>query len=54
MSSPQPPSALDGRCSVVYNNTVYVYTPSALLSLPLEQGAKWNSTDAGDAVTDAV
>lgn len=54
MSSPQPPSALDGRCSVVYNNTVYVYTPSALLSLPLEQGAEWNSTDAGQAVTDAV
>ncbi|RAO65481.1 uncharacterized protein BHQ10_001493 [Talaromyces amestolkiae] len=54
MSSPQPPAALDGRCSVVYNNTVYVYTPSALLSLPLEQGAEWNSTDAGEAVTDAV
>lgn len=54
MSCPQPPSALDGRCSVVYNNTIYVYTPSALLSLPLEQGAQWNSTNAGQAVTDAV
>ncbi|EEA20583.1 hypothetical protein TMatcc_000573 [Talaromyces marneffei ATCC 18224] len=54
MSCPEPPSALDGRCSVVYNNTIYVYTPSALLSLPLEQGAEWTSTNAGQGVTDAV
>ncbi|EED24067.1 conserved hypothetical protein [Talaromyces stipitatus ATCC 10500] len=54
MPCPEPPSALDGRCSVVYNNTIYVYTPTALLSLPIKQGAKWNSTDSGEPVTDAV
>lgn len=54
MTSPQPPSALDGRCSVIYNNTLYVYTKSALLSLPLQQDAKWNTTGAGEPVSDAV
>ncbi|OKL59835.1 hypothetical protein UA08_04457 [Talaromyces atroroseus] len=54
MTSPQPPSALDGRCSAIYDNTLYVYTPSALLSLSLESGADWNTTDAGQSVTDAV
>jgi hypothetical protein len=54
MTSPQPPSALDGRCSAIYDNTLYVYTSSALLSLPLESGAEWNSLDAGQSVTGAV
>lgn len=54
MTSPQPPSALDGRCSAIYDNTLYVYTPSALLSLPLETGAEWNTFSAGQPVTDAV
>lgn len=54
MTCPEPPSSLDGRCSAVYNNTLYVYTSSALLSLPLEQDAQWNTTSNGQPVTDPV
>ncbi|KAH8693194.1 hypothetical protein BGW36DRAFT_302606 [Talaromyces proteolyticus] len=54
MSSPQPPSPLSGHCSVVYDNSLYVYTPSALMMLPLEQNANWTKLDMGQSVTGAA
>ncbi|KAL1985788.1 hypothetical protein VTN96DRAFT_7410 [Rasamsonia emersonii] len=53
MSLPTPPSALEGHCSVVYNNTLYVYTPKAFMSLPLELHGNWSSLPMGESVTGA-
>lgn len=41
MGTPQPKFPLDNHCSVVHNNTLYVYSPAGFQSLGLEQGAQW-------------
>ncbi|KAF5616606.1 hypothetical protein F52700_12900 [Fusarium sp. NRRL 52700] len=51
MSLPEPPSSLDNGCSVVHDNTLYVFTPTAFLSLPLEEGAEWKKLKMGEQVT---
>ncbi|KAI5287928.1 hypothetical protein KEM54_005607 [Ascosphaera aggregata] len=51
MSLPQPPVSLDGGCSVIDGDTLYVYTPSALLSLPLKRHGKWKELSMGEPVT---
>lgn len=54
MSLPTPPSTLEGTCSAVYNNTLYVYTPQALMSIPLQLHGNWSSFSPGESVTGAV
>ncbi|CRG85120.1 hypothetical protein PISL3812_02252 [Talaromyces islandicus] len=54
MTSPKPPSSLDGHCSVVHDNALYVYTPSTLMTLPLEKGGNWTTLDMGQSVTGAA
>ncbi|KAJ3528996.1 hypothetical protein NM208_g9954 [Fusarium decemcellulare] len=54
MSLPEPPSSLDGACSVINGNTLYVFTPEAFLALPLEEGAKWKKLKTGEKVTGGV
>lgn len=44
---------LDGHCSILHDNTLYVYTPSKLLSLSLKKGAKWKELGQGHSVTNA-
>ncbi|KZZ92790.1 Kelch-type beta propeller [Ascosphaera apis ARSEF 7405] len=51
MSLPKPPVSLDGGCSVIDNDTLYVYTPSALLELPLKRHGKWKTLPMGEPVT---
>ncbi|CAH0049577.1 unnamed protein product [Clonostachys solani] len=51
MGLPEPPSSLDGSCSVVWGGTLYSYTPSAFLSLKLSEGAEWQKLDLGESVT---
>ncbi|KAM0462739.1 hypothetical protein ACHAPV_003563 [Trichoderma viride] len=51
MSLPKPPSSLDGSCSVIYDNTLYSYSPQGFLSLSLESGAEWKKLPQGAAVT---
>ncbi|KAI5305657.1 NineTeen Complex (NTC) component [Ascosphaera pollenicola] len=51
MSLPKPPVSLDGGCSVIDNDTLYVYTPSALLRLPLKAHGKWKTLPMGESVT---
>ncbi|KAI9847542.1 MAG: hypothetical protein M1838_000841 [Thelocarpon superellum] len=53
MAAPAPPVALHGPCSIVFNNTLYVYTPDAFQSIPLEQGGRWRSLPLEAAVTGA-
>ncbi|KAL1966521.1 hypothetical protein VTN77DRAFT_4443 [Rasamsonia byssochlamydoides] len=54
MSLPTPPSPLQGHCSVVYNNTLYVYTPNAFMSLPLELHGNWSTLSMGESVSGAA
>lgn len=51
MSIPTPPIDLVNHCTAVWNNTLYVYSPQGFQSLPLDQGAKWQTLDAGTSVT---
>lgn len=52
---PKPPVSLDGGCSVIDDNqNLYVYTPQALLTLPLKKDGKWKTLSMGKSVTGGV
>lgn len=53
MPAPRPPVELKGHCSVINNNTLYVYSPEAFQALPLQEGGKWQQLPMGVAVTGA-
>lgn len=53
MPAPEPPKSLDNSCTVVYNGTLYSYSPEGFVSIRLEDGAKWNILDSGVKVTGA-
>ncbi|KAI9878984.1 MAG: hypothetical protein M1830_009913 [Pleopsidium flavum] len=53
MPPPAPPVALKDHCSVINDNTLYVYSPEAFQSLPLEEGGKWTQLAMGTSVTGA-
>lgn len=54
MSSPIPPKSISGGCSVISNNTLYVYSADAFQALPLRSGGNWTELQNGIAVTGAV
>jgi hypothetical protein len=54
MGTPIPPVALTDQCTITYNNTLYVYSPEALQSLPLEPNAQWNQEPMGVSLTGAT
>ncbi|KAB8339039.1 hypothetical protein FH972_021975 [Carpinus fangiana] len=54
MASPDPPVAIDGSCSVIHDNTLFVYSPKAFQSLPLSDGAKWSQLKNGTSVSGAT
>ncbi|KAG9249513.1 pre-mRNA splicing factor CLF1 [Emericellopsis atlantica] len=54
MGQPEPPSSLDNSCSVIHDNTLYVYTPEAFLSIRLEEGAEWEELSYGESVEGAT
>ncbi|KAJ4271902.1 hypothetical protein NW762_000611 [Fusarium torreyae] len=54
MSLPKPSSSLDNGCSVVHDNTLYVFTPTTFQSLSLEQDAEWKKLKMGEQVTGGV
>lgn len=54
MSSLNPPVPLKNECSIVLDNTLYVYTPTDFLSLPLKQNATWSQLPNGISVAGAV
>jgi len=47
MSAPIPPSDLEGHCSTIYDETLYVLSPDSFLSLPLKEKAKWSQRPMG-------
>jgi hypothetical protein len=46
--------ALKDHCSIIHNNVLYVYSPDALQSLPLEKNATWSQEPMGVSVTGAT
>ena len=54
MSIPEPKQALEGHCSAINNNTLYVYSPSGLQSLQLKENATWVEEKSGTSVTGAT
>lgn len=54
MPVPTPVVALDGACSVIFNNTLYTYSADAFQALPLLPGAEWKKLPQGEKVTGGV
>ncbi|OQN98853.1 hypothetical protein B0A48_15199 [Cryoendolithus antarcticus] len=51
MSVPRPKQALDGHCSAVHDDTLYVYSSTGFQSLRLKENATWSEETAGTLVT---
>ncbi|KAF1833583.1 hypothetical protein BDW02DRAFT_376560 [Decorospora gaudefroyi] len=41
MGIPQPKYPLSSHCSIIYDDTLYVYSPAGFQSLKLQEGAEW-------------
>lgn len=54
MASPEPPVALKDHCSIIHENTLYVYSPDAFQTLSLSENATWTQEENGVAVTGAL
>ena len=54
MGTPVPPVTLTDPCSIIYNNTLYAYSPDALQSLPLQPNAQWSQEPMGVSLTGAT
>lgn len=54
MVVPKPPVKLDGHCSVVYDNTLYTYSPNGFASIPLSENGTWSELDSGVPVSGAA
>jgi hypothetical protein len=53
MTVPEPKQTLEGHCSAINNNTLYVYSQSGLQSLQLKENATWVEEKSGTPVTGA-
>ncbi|KAK3996341.1 hypothetical protein QBC44DRAFT_146580 [Cladorrhinum sp. PSN332] len=54
MAFPQPETALNNVCSVMFGNTLFTYSADAFQSLELEAGAKWKTLPQGEKITGGV
>ncbi|KPM38978.1 hypothetical protein AK830_g7598 [Neonectria ditissima] len=54
MSTPEPPTSLDGSCTTIYENTLYSYSPAGFLSIELKEDAEWKELKSGESVTGAT
>ncbi|KAI9891472.1 MAG: hypothetical protein M1814_002791 [Vezdaea aestivalis] len=54
MAVPLPESVLTGPCSIIHNNTLYVYTPESFQSIRLVEGEKWAKLPMGISATGAA
>ncbi|KAH0566481.1 hypothetical protein GP486_000123 [Trichoglossum hirsutum] len=54
MPPPSPPVELHDHCSVIYQDTLYVYSPDAFQSLHLSEGSKWETLPMGVSATGVV
>jgi hypothetical protein len=49
----EPKFPLNGHCSIVYDGTLYVYSPAGFQSLKLEEGADWTAMPTDISLTGA-
>ncbi|KAI9376735.1 hypothetical protein BJX61DRAFT_94 [Aspergillus egyptiacus] len=55
MVVPNPPVNLEGHCSVIYNKTLYTYTPNGFVFIPLKYNGRWHELPMSDVpVSDAA
>ncbi|USP74382.1 hypothetical protein yc1106_01656 [Curvularia clavata] len=54
MALPKPIYPLKEHCSVIYEGTLYVYSPAGFQSLKLEEGAKWQALPMDVSLTGGV
>ena len=54
MSVPQPKYAIEGHCSAIDSETLYVYSAAGLQTLPLKENATWAVGPAGKPVDGAA
>ncbi|KAI1190616.1 hypothetical protein F5B17DRAFT_48803 [Nemania serpens] len=54
MLLPEPPVALTGGCTVIFNNTLYSYSSAGFQSLELVEGAVWKKLPGGESVHGGV
>lgn len=54
MTVPEPPIRLEGDCSVISGNTLYHYSSSGLVSIPLKVNGNWTQLNGGVSVSNAV
>lgn len=53
MGFSEPKFPLNSHCSIVYNDTLYVYSPAGFQSLKLEEGADWTALPMDISLTGA-
>lgn len=49
--SPLPSKSLEGHCSVIEDDTLYVFSPDSFQSLQLKENATWSTLPSGVSVT---
>ena len=54
MPPPAPPVPLKDQCSIIHDETLYVYSPEALQSLSLQKDATWSQQPKGVSVSGAA
>ncbi|RMJ21230.1 hypothetical protein PHISP_07902 [Aspergillus sp. HF37] len=54
MIVPKPPMKLEGHCSVIHNNTLYVFSPNGFASIPLQRNGTWSDLKPGESVSGAA
>ncbi|KAJ5893936.1 hypothetical protein N7495_005627 [Penicillium taxi] len=54
MTVPEPHMKLEGHCSVIHSNTLYVYSPNGFESISLAANATWNKLPSGVSVSGAA
>lgn len=50
---PEPVYDLAGHCSIVYDNTLYAYSPAGFQALALKEGAQWQKLPMDISLTGA-
>ncbi|KAJ5091887.1 hypothetical protein NUU61_006757 [Penicillium alfredii] len=54
MPVPEPPMKLEGHCSVIHDNTLYVFLPDHILWIPLKENGHWDKLPSEEKVSGAV
>lgn len=48
MKGPEPPFNIEGDCSIIHSNTLYVYSPDGFAAIPLRENGTWTELPSPD------